>query len=201
MFNYILGKLKEISDNKIVVENNGLAFDIFFPISNITNLPEIDNEVKIYTYMNVKEDEMSLYGFLTKEDKEMFLKLLTVNGVGPKGALNIISTFGFSTIIKAIRSNDSKLISSVSGIGKKTAEKICIELIDKVNKLEFNPNIAKDIIKENNEVKNKISDLRDEVTAALVKLGYKESKARELIAKVDIDESMTASDILKLTLK
>ena len=199
MINFISGKLKEILDNKIVVETNGIGFDIFFPLSNFKNLPDIDCEVKIYTYMHVKEDEMSLYGFLTREDKEMFLKLLTVNGVGPKGALTIISTLGFSTLMKAISSDDSKLIASVQGIGAKTASKICIELGDKVRKMSFEGKI--DIIKANNEDNARVNAIRDEVVSALVQLGYKENRARELISTLNLTGDETASDVLKLALK
>ena len=98
MINFINGKLKEVLQDKIVVETNGIGFGIYFPASNFVNLPEIDSDIKVFTYMHVKEDEMSLYGFLTREDREMFLKLLTVNGVGPKGALNIISNLGLQLI-------------------------------------------------------------------------------------------------------
>ncbi|MBQ7743814.1 MAG: Holliday junction branch migration protein RuvA [Lachnospiraceae bacterium] len=199
MINFIDGKLKEILENKIVVETGGVGYDIFFPSSNFKNLPAIEESIKVYTYMHVKEDEMSLYGFLTREDKEMYLKLLTVNGVGPKGALNIISTLGFSTLVKAISSEDSKLIASVQGIGSKTASKICIELGDKVRKMNFEGKI--DIIKANNEANEKISAIKDEVTEALVKLGYKESKARELLSSIEVNGDESASDILKLALK
>ena len=186
-------------ENKIVVETNGVGYDIFFPVSNMKNLPSLDEDVKIYTYMHVKEDEMSLYGFMTREDKEMFLKLLTVNGVGPKGALNIISTLGFSTLIKAISGDENKLIASVPGIGSKTASKICIELGDKVRKMKFEGKV--DLIKANNEISAQINALKDEVVEALVALGYKESRAREMLSNIDITGEESASDILKFALK
>lgn len=199
MINFVEGKLKEILENRIVVETSGVGYDIFFPASNFKNLPELEENIKVFTYMHVKEDEMSLYGFLTREDKEMFLKLLTVSGVGPKGALSIISTLGFSTLMKAISSDDSKLIASVQGIGSKTASKICIELGDKVRKMSFEGKV--DIIKTNNEINSKVNAIKDEAVEALVKLGYKESKARELISTLTLSGDETASDILKLALK
>lgn len=199
MINFIEGKLKEVLDNKIVVETSGVGYDIFFPASNFKNLPAIDEDIKVYTYMHVKEDEMSLYGFLTREDKEMYLKLLTVSGVGPKGALNIISTLGFSTLIKAISNDDSKMIASVQGIGSKTASKICIELGDKVRKMKFDEKL--DIIKVNNEASKQISVIKDEVVEALIALGYKESKAREMIENIEVEENVSVSDLLKLALK
>ena len=199
MINFVSGKLREILADKIVVEANGIGFGIYFPASNFVNLPELDSDIKVFTYMHVKEDEMSLYGFLTREDREMFLKLLTVNGVGPKGALNIISKLGFSTLMRAIANEDSKLISSVSGIGSKTASKICIELGDKVRKMNFEGKI--DIIKQNNSENKKFNVVKDEVAEAMVKLGFKEAKAREILNNLDLSGEETASDILKLALK
>ena len=199
MISFINGKLKEVLQDSIVVETNGIGFGIYFPASNFKNLPEIDENIKVYTFTNVKEDELSLYGFLTKEDREMFLKLLTVNGVGPKGSLNIISTLGFSTLMKAIASEDSKLISSVQGIGSKTASKICIELGDKVRKMSFEGKV--DIIKQNNTENQKINALKDEVVEAMVKLGFKENKAREILSGFDIKGDESASEILRLALK
>ncbi len=199
MINFVNGKLKEVLQDMIVVETSGVGFGIYFPRSNFVNLPEIDSDIKVFTYMNVKEDELSLYGFLTREDREMFLRLLTVNGVGPKGALNIISTLGFSTLMKAIASEDSKLIASVQGIGAKTASKICIELGDKIRKMNFEDKL--DIIKQNNVVSGKVSAVKDEVAEAMIKLGFKENKAREIISKLEITGEESVSDLLKLALK
>ncbi|MBP3200707.1 MAG: Holliday junction branch migration protein RuvA [Lachnospiraceae bacterium] len=199
MISFISGKLKEVLNDKIVVETNGVGFSIYFPASNFTNLPDIDNDIKVFTYMHVKEEEMSLYGFITREDREMFLKLLTVNGVGPKGALNIISNLGFSTLMKAIANEDSKLISSVSGIGSKTASKICIELGDKIRKMNFEGKV--DVIKKNLAENEKFNATKDEVVEAMVKLGFKESRAREILNTISLDGTETASEILKIALK
>lgn len=199
MISFISGKLKEVLNDKIVVETNGVGFSIYFPASNFTNLPDIDNDIKVFTYMHVKEEEMSLYGFITREDREMFLKLLTVNGVGPKGALNIISNLGFSTLMKAIANEDSKLISSVSGIGSKTASKICIELGDKIRKMNFEGKV--DVIKKNLAENEKFNATKDEVVEAMVKLGFKESRAREVLNTISLDGTETASEILKIALK
>ena len=199
MISFISGKLKEVLNDKIVVETNGVGFSIYFPASNFTNLPDIDNDIKVFTYMHVKEEEMSLYGFITREDREMFLKLLTVNGVGPKGALNIISNLGFSTLMKAIANEDSKLISSVAGIGSKTASKICIELGDKIRKMNFEGKV--DVIKKNLAENEKFNATKDEVVEAMVKLGFKESRAREILNTISLDGTETASEILKIALK
>ena len=199
MISFISGKLREVLNDKIVVETNGVGFSIYFPASNFTNLPDIDTDIKVFTYMHVKEEEMSLYGFITREDREMFLKLLTVNGVGPKGALNIISNLGFSTLMKAIANEDSKLISSVSGIGSKTASKICIELGDKIRKMNFEGKV--DVIKKNLAENEKFNVIKDEVVEAMVKLGFKESRAREILNTISLDGTETSSEILKIALK
>ena len=199
MISFINGKLKDILSDMIIVETLGIGFGIFFPASNFVNLPEIDSDIKVYTYMNVKEDDISLYGFLTYEDRNMFLKLLTVNGVGPKGALNLISKLGFSKLVKAISNDDNKLISSVQGIGSKTASKICIELGDKIRKMNFDTKL--DIAEQNNIVSSKLSVVQDETVEAMVKLGIKENKAREIIAKLDITGEETVEELLKLALK
>ena len=199
MINFIEGKLEEIKEDKIVVSNGFLAFDINFPKSNMKNLPEVGEKIKVYTYLAVKEDDMSLFGFLTKEDKEMFNKLLSVNGVGPKGALSLISNLGFTILQKSIINNDSKTIASVSGIGQKTASKICIELGDKIAKMKFDGTI--DIIKENNEKINKLNKIKEEVVLALVALGFQRKVAVEKINQVEFDENITVDELLKLALK
>ena len=199
MINFVEGKLEEISEDKIVVSNGFIAFDINFPKSNMKNLPEVGEKIKVYTYLAVKEDDMSLFGFLTKEDKQMFNKLLSVNGVGPKGALSLISNLGFTVVQKSIINNDSKTIASVSGIGQKTASKICIELGDKIAKMKFEGTI--DLIKENNEKINKLNKIKEEVVLALIALGFQRKTAIEKINQVEYDENITVDELLKLALR
>lgn len=199
MISSIKGNLIEINENNIVVDVNDVGFLVFLPTSSFSNLPKIGEELKLFTYMNVKEDEISLYGFLEKEDREMFLRLISVNGVGPKGALNIISNFGYERLINIISNEDSKLLSTVSGIGAKTASKICIELVDKVRKLRFGNKINKNRI--TNGSNDKINNIRDEVILALTKLGYKESKIKDIVLSMEIDENENVSNILKEVLK
>lgn len=199
MISSIKGNLIEINENNVVVEVNNVGFLVFIPTSSFTELPKVGEELRLFTYMNVKEDEISLYGFLEKEDREMFLRLISVNGVGPKGALNIISNFGYEKLINIISNEDSKLLSTVSGIGSKTASKICIELADKIRKLRFGNKINKD--KFTNGSNDKINNIRDEVVLALTKLGYKESKAKDIVLSIEIDENEKVSDILKEVLK
>lgn len=199
MINYIKGTFIESSSNKIVVENNGIAYDMYFPVSNMANLPLENSEIKVYTYMSVREDDISLYGFLTEEDRDVFLMLLTVNGVGPKGALNIISTFGFNETVKLIARGDNKKLAQVKGLGQKTASKIIIELSDKIKKVNIGN--AKDFIRENNVVNEKINRVKEEVVEALVSLGHQKKAAIDMVNSIQCNENMEAQELLKMVLK
>lgn len=199
MINYIKGIFIESTSEKIIVENNGIAYDMFFPASNMANLPVENSEIKVYTYMSVREDDISLYGFLTEEDRDVFLMLLTVNGVGPKGALNIISTFGFNETVRLITKGDNKKLSEVKGLGQKTASKIIIELSDKIKKINIGN--TKDFIKENNEVNEKINLIKEEVVEALVSLGHQKKAAVDMVSSIHCDENMRADELLKMVLK
>ena len=136
MIQYIHGTLCEISDGMIIVEAGGIGYGINVPSSVIGELPAVGTEVRIYTYYSVKEDSQSLFGFLYKEDREMFVQLIGVNGIGPKGALAILSALKPDDLRMAIITGDAKAISSAQGIGKKTAERVVLELRDKIAKLE-----------------------------------------------------------------
>ncbi len=199
MINYICGKYIGLAGNQLIVENNGIGYDMLIPISNIRNLPDINCDIKVYTYMIVKEDDISLYGFLNEDDRNVFLLLITVNGVGPKGALSIISTLGFTDTIKAIKTADTKKISSIQGIGTKTASKIVIELSDKIKKLVLTDSI--DTTKINNENDEKVKKVKSEVIEALVVLGYQKKAATDLVNGFDFDKDITADELLKLILK
>ena len=136
MIGFIKGILKEKDFNNITVDCNGVGFQIFVTNSCMANLPDLDNEVQIYTYLHVREDEMSLYGFVSPEEKRLFLQLITVSGVGSKTAIQILSAERMSAIINSIINEDSSVIASCKGIGKKVAEKIIVELKDKI-KINF----------------------------------------------------------------
>ena len=133
MIHFIKGQLDTVAEQQIVVENRGIGYEILVPASVIQKLPRIGNEVKIYTYMHVREDAMQLYGFMTKDEREMFQLLITVNGIGPKGALGILSIMDTDALRFAILSDDAKSISKAPGIGAKTASKLILELKDKVD--------------------------------------------------------------------
>ena len=135
MISFIRGLVADTTENAVILENNGIGYEIFMTGSSIEQVSRIDGEVKIHTYFQVREDAMQLYGFLSKDDLEMFRLLLNVNGIGPKAALGVLAGLTADELRFAVLSDDIKTISKAPGIGKKTAQKLILELKDKL-KLE-----------------------------------------------------------------
>lgn len=198
MFSYIKGELAEINIDHIVIDVNGIGYQIFIPTNTLNYLPAIGESVKIHTYLYIREDAMILYGFLTKDDLEMFKLLITVSGIGPKGGLGILSTLSSDDLRFAVLSGDSKAISKAPGIGAKTAQRVILDLKDKISledafeqKLENNKNISKS---ENNSIKN-------DAVLALTALGYSSTESLKAVSKVEITEDMDVEAVLKASLK
>ena len=194
MISYIRGELVYIGNDSIIVDNNGIGYNIGISSNTLTRLPHINETVKIFTYMNVKEDGITLFGFISREELDMFNMLIGVNGVGPKGALAVLSVLSPAEIALAVASNDIKTLSSGKGVGKKMAERIALELRDKVAKTEsaefgdINISVAED------------SSERADALAGLLVLGYSRTEAAKAVDKVYKD-GMTSGDIIKLALK
>ena len=130
MIKYLNGILQEVDVDNVVVEVNGIGYGINVPTTVIANIREIGSKIKIYTYLNVKEDEMTLFGFLTKDELDIFKKIISVSGIGPKGGLAILSTLSTDDLRFAVLSDDAKAIAKSPGIGAKTASKLILELKD-----------------------------------------------------------------------
>lgn len=199
MISYIKGELAEITENGIVVECNQIGYEINVPLSVMNELPNTGDEVKIYTYLYVREDALKLYGFLTRDDLLIFKLLITVNGIGPKGALGILSTITPDDLRFAVLADDVKTISKAPGIGKKTAGKLILELKDKL-KLEdaFATKLEKN---EAIQTNTSSSDIRNEAIMALTALGYSSGDAMKAVRKVTITENMEVEEVLKSSLK
>ena len=200
MLSFIKGELVEIFEDTIVVETNGVGFNIKVPVSVIEVMPRIGEEVKIYTYLNVREDEMSLFGFLTRDDLNVFKLLITVSGIGPKVGIGIMSNISADDLRYAVLGDDVNTIKSLPGIGPKTAQKLIIELKDKL-KLEDVLNgslIDRNNAKTNN---NNIMIIRNDACEALVSLGYSRADALSAVKSVSDIEQKTSEDILKEALK
>lgn len=197
MISYVKGTLTEIIDDTIIVENNGIGYNIKVPMSLISVLPGMGAQVKIYTFLNVREDAMNLFGFMTRDDLNIFKLLITVSGIGPKGALGILSTISPDDLRLAVLSDDAKAISKAPGIGAKTAQRLIIELKDKL-KLED----AFDKLSQTDITDAPVgNDGRTEAIQALVALGYGNSEAIQAVRKVENVESKDSETVLKEALK
>ena len=197
MISFVEGKIEYLFQDRMIINQNGIGFEIFVPQKMISIL-NINDTIRVYTYMSVKEDNISLFGFNNIDEREIFLKLITVNGVGPKNALSILDYLGIDRLISAIINNDSKIIKTVPGIGDKLSKVICIDMSSKINKL----NIEIDSKKIEND--NNINNINNEVLSALIQLGYQKKVAEEMIKKVDLksfDGTITSDELLALALK
>ena len=163
-------------------------------------LPQIGEEIKLHTYLNVREDAMQLFGFLTRDDLEIFRLLIGVSGIGPKGGLSILSKLSADDLRFAVLSGDAKAISSAPGIGKKTAEKVIIELKDKLNLEEMLE--PKDVSSSAEVVGGGLAgEIQTEAVQALVALGYGSTESLRAVKKVDLEQAKTVEDVLKQALK
>ena len=196
MISYIKGRLVEVEDSIIVVETAGIGYDILVPSSIISELPSAGNEVKIYTYLYIREDAVNLYGFISRDDLKIFKLLIGVSGIGPKGALAILSVMTPDDLRFAVLSEDAKSISKAPGVGNKTAQRLIIELKDKLSLEEaFEIKRAKSEDKENACVK-----VRDEAVQALAALGYSQSDALRAVNMLDIADTATVEQVIKQAL-
>lgn len=204
MISYIKGELTEISEEGIILEANGLGYEVRMPLSSLSGLPRTGSQIKIYTYLHVREDAVGLFGFLTRDDLKVFKLLITVNGIGPKGALGILSAITPDDLRFAVLSDDVKTIAKAPGIGTKTAGKLILELKDKLkledafeqkltNQLEGRLNLSGTGVN--------LSDVRKEAIEALVVLGYSQADAAKAVRNIELKEGMTSEDVLKQSLK
>lgn len=198
MISYIRGELVSIEDEKVVIDVNGVGFGIFMPGQAMNMLPAIGEEVKLHTYMNVREDAMQLFGFLTRDDLNVFKLVIGVSGIGPKGGLSILSHLSPDELRFAVMSHDVKVISGAPGIGKKTAEKLIIELKDK---LSIEDVLERTVERDSHAVSSTNNQIHTEAVQALVALGYGNTEALKAVKKVDTSEDMTVEDVLKQALK
>ncbi|MCI7150210.1 Holliday junction branch migration protein RuvA [bacterium] len=200
MISYIRGELVYISEDKAVVDVGGVGYGIFMPAKSLSQLPSPGKEVKIHTYLNVKEDAMQLYGFLTRDALEVFRLVIGVSGIGPKGGLGILSQLTPDELRFAVMANDVKAISAAPGIGKKTAEKLILELKDKLS--------IEDVLTHQMEgegtVQNASScgqEVQSDAVQALTALGYGGTEALRAVRQVETDENTTVEELLKKALK
>lgn len=203
MYAYIKGTLEEVAVDAVVVEAGGIGYNIKVSTATAELLPGVGNEVKIYTYTLVREDAFALFGFLTRDDLEIFKKLIAVNGIGPKGGLAILSVMSADALRFAVMAGDAKAIAKAPGIGAKTAERVILELRDKISLEDTLKGLGEPAGASGNAAGAQGGDnlMKREAIEALVALGYAASDATAAVKKVEVTEDTTSETILKLALK
>ena len=196
MYAYIKGKVEYVDVDSFIIDNNGIGYRILTS-TNVTSKLKLHDDITTYTYLNVREDALTLFGFLSNEEVAVFKLLISVSGIGPKGALAIMSQLTLDELRLAVISEDYKAISRANGIGPKTAQRAVIELKDKF-KLEdvFAGGEMSDDLSDNAN-----DDIITETAMALTSLGYSNVEALRAIKKIDGADKMSVEELLKAALK
>ena len=195
MIGFLVGIIEEKFENYLLLDVNGVGYELLISNNTLVALPNINETTKVLTYLQVKEDGVALYGFATKEEKQILMQIITVSGVGPKMAISILSGMKISDLILAIKREDVTLLSKIKGLGRKTAERICLELKDKVNAV----GIEADLFNYNEVVNINESALNDAVET-LISLGVNKNEAYKL-ARANASNDATAEEIILKVLK
>lgn len=199
MISYIRGTLVDCEEDKVIVDVGGVGYGIYMAGSAMGMLPSAGSEVKLHTYLSVKEDAMKLYGFFTRDDLRVFKLLIGVNGIGPKGGLGVLSALSPDDLRFAVLSNDVKAICAAPGIGKKTAEKLILELKDKLH--------LEDVLDHLGEApasgvsSGGQGEVQSEAVQALVALGYGSTEALRAVKQVEMQADTDVETVLKQALK
>lgn len=193
MISYIKGDVKAINEEGFIIETNNIGYYINSTLTSLSNI-QINNEYKIYTSMQVREDDISLYGFYSKDELEMFLLLISVSSIGPRIAIGMLSSISADEIKLAIVNNDIDKLTDAKGIGKKTASRIILELVDKVKKMAI-PDLDK--VEKENPVKNNDLEVARE---ALKNLGYMENDIARVLNELK-DTDLSLEGLIKESLK
>lgn len=203
MYAYIRGKIISRNDTQMVIDNNGIGYLINCPFAISSTLGANSDEVTVYLYQSVREDDISLYGFASADQKDIFLKLITVSGIGPKVAHNICSTLTPEQIALAVMGNNVTILSSVKGLGKKSAEKIIVELRDKLKGQTKSSSSSAAVIpaaSSGSAVASAMGSVADDAIGALMVLDYREQEAAEAVAAA-YEEGISLEALIKKALK
>ena len=200
MYAYIKGTVTDRNDQQIVIENNGIGYLINCPLGISAQIGGLGDEVTVWLYQNVKEDDISLYGFNSRDQKEMFLKLITVSGVGPKVAHTICAALSAEQIAAAVMSGNVTLLSSVKGLGKKSAEKIIVELKDKLKSQLGSAPVSSSAPVPVSASGTAGSGVMQDAVGALVVLGYKDQEAADAVASA-YEDGIGLEELIRKALK
>lgn len=199
MIAFVNGKIEQISVDNAVIDVGGIGYNIKISSDTAARLPGIGETVKLYTYTSVREDAFWLYGFLSRNELEIFKKCITVNGIGPKGALALLSVMDADSLRYAILSGDTKAIAKAPGIGSKTAQRLILDLKDKL--VIDDEMIDREIVRPDSGTDAADSAQKQEAVAALVALGYPQAESRKAVDAIEGIEQMDSGAILKAALK
>ncbi|MDI9245648.1 Holliday junction branch migration protein RuvA [Marinobacter sp. CHS3-4] len=204
MIGRIRGILVEKTPGQALVECAGLGYEVDIPYTTFFNLPEPGDEVVLHTHFAVREDHQSLFGFTARFDRDLFRQLIKVNGVGPKLAVGILSGLDANQFIRCVEARDVNALVKLPGVGKKTAERLLIEMADRINQLEgqFVPSSASEGAADVSPARASQSahDPVEEAEAALISLGYKPQEAAKAISKVS-EDGMSSQELIRLALR
>lgn len=199
MIAFLRGEIADLTENSLILDVNGVGYEVLVPGQLLSVVEGIGQTIKIYTYMQVREDAVVLFGFLTRDDLQMFRMLTGVSGVGPKAGLNILSAVGADNLRFAILADDAKKIAKTPGIGAKTAQKIILELKDKLDLEDaFEKKLASS---QTLPAKALAEGIVQDAVQALVALGYGSTEALKAVRAVNPTEDMEVETLLKEALK
>lgn len=196
MYAYIYGQIIEKEPENLIIEAGNIGYNIHIAPGMVSRFPEAGQMAKVYTYTGVREDAFWLYGFTSKEELSLFKLLITVSGIGPKGAMGILSVMDVDTLRLAIISQDAKMIAKAPGVGAKSASRIVLELKDKVKPEDVIGQAARE-----EEDSSTASVIRQEASEALVALGYTVSDAYKVLQQIEITENTAVEDVIKAALR
>jgi len=198
MISFISGTLCALNDNSVIIDNNGIGYLIFVSGSTASKMPRIGADVKLFTHLNVTENDMSLYGFVDNDELNMFVLLRSVSGIGPKVALSVLSSIEPNELMLAIVTDDIKTLSKAQGIGKKIAERLVLELRDKIGAVSLSQATGIDLSPQ--QSLKSASNERQDAVDALISLGHSKSESVKTVMEVAQD-NMSTDVIIRLALK
>ena len=195
MIGHLKGKIISKSPPEVLLEVQGIGYEVLCPMSTIYELDNLSDDVLLFTHLSIKEDAHTLFGFITKDEKNVFRELIRVNGVGPKVALAILSNLSVHSLVECISTEDADLLAKTPGIGKKTALKLIVELQDRLSKLDLVGSLANSI-----EIKQNTNPNSKQAIAALQSLGFKAKEANRMVSKIE-DQELSTEQLIRLALQ
>jgi Holliday junction DNA helicase RuvA len=193
MISYVRGVLDHKEPNRVIVDVSGLGYEVFVPLSTYQELPAIGGQVKLHTHHHVREDAINLYGFLSSEEKEVFEMVLSISGVGAKVALSILSSMSVDEFRRAVAQGDMKALTKIPGIGKKSAERMVLELKDKIGKVRIDERMLRILEVEST----------NDAVSALLSLGASQSAAEYAVYRAErlLGEEAKIEELVSQALK